>query len=210
LGVLRASRPSDAWHIGDHLGGQRWTLSYRSGAPEIAVLLVRAPASPWQRRERLAPRVTVEQWTGLFGASLDDRRFRKAMSPLDVQGQAGTQDDVDEVAFIREAGIQLYFDTARCFRGVRFFAERELDARGYGGSLPRGLRFDDDPETLFRKLARKPAEQDEDRISGHALWRLPEATLHVLYSTVDNTLLRVMWTARRRAGARPARPGKRR
>jgi hypothetical protein len=30
--------------------------------------------------------------------------------------------------------------------------------------LPRDLRFGDDPDTLFRKLARKPAGQDEDRI----------------------------------------------
>jgi hypothetical protein len=41
--------------------------------------------------------------------------------------------------------------TAR--KGACFFAERERGAR-----LPLGLRFADDPETLFRELAREPAE----------------------------------------------------
>jgi hypothetical protein len=189
LGEPHVSRPSDAFFLED----RRMVLSYRPGAQEIACLLVKLPVARWKKRYP-APRVTVERWTALFGASGDDPRFLQALYPLDVPARAKQYGGWHEVPFARDAGIELYFDEPRRFRGVRFFAERERDARGWEGPLPLGLRFADDPETLFRKLAREPAEQDEDRVSGYARWHLPEASIHVLYSTVDNTLLRVMWT----------------
>ena len=74
---------------------------------------------------------------------------------------------------------------------IKFFRDRELDAYGWKGDLPCGIRFDDSQTILFDKVAQAPAVSMDRDLQGFAVWHFPEFTLHVLYSNVHNYLLRV-------------------
>lgn len=80
-------------------------------------------------------------------------------------------------------------------RSVTFHRQRDQDGAGWGGELPAGLDFEDSPEDLFRKLDAEPVQQADSALTGHAVWHLKDNTLHVLYSNVDNRLIRVKVSA---------------
>jgi len=103
-------------------------------------------------------------------------------------------------------GVELYFQKAKelrlpfpedklpaglVFAAIRFLAERQDDGCGWKGELPFDLAFEDSPETLFQKITRRPDAQEDDELVGFALWHFPTHSLHVLYSQVDNRLLRI-------------------
>ncbi|ALV07683.1 hypothetical protein [Roseateles depolymerans] len=80
-------------------------------------------------------------------------------------------------------------------RSVTFHRQRDQDGLGWDGELPAGLDFEDSPEDLFRKLNDAPVQQADSALTGHAFWNLKDYTLHVLYSNVDNRLIRVKVSA---------------
>jgi hypothetical protein len=61
--------------------------------------------------------------------------------------------------------------------------------------LPFGLRFDDSPEWLEHRVGSAPYRRKDGPLTGHALWHFDRASLHVVYSTVENHLFRVMLMA---------------
>lgn len=76
-------------------------------------------------------------------------------------------------------------------RSATFHRQRDQDGLGWDGELPAGLDFEDSPEDLFRKLNAAPVQQADSALTGHGVWQLGDYTLHVLYSNVDNRLIRV-------------------
>lgn len=85
---------------------------------------------------------------------------------------------------VRESGQRL-------IRSLVFHRDRYQDACQWPEPLPCGLAFEDSPELLFEKLRDAPAEQSSSSRGGSATWHFGEYTLHVLYSKVDNRLVRI-------------------
>ena len=80
-------------------------------------------------------------------------------------------------------------------RCSKFHRARDMEARQYTGELPFALTFDDGPETPITKLKRRPEIQDVSKTTGRALWHFDTCRLHVLYSNIDNHLIRIMLMA---------------
>jgi hypothetical protein len=105
------------------------------------------------------------------------------------------------IAVMREPyGLDLHFGgvpslDASAFNNFFLYRDREADARGWPGGLPRGLQFDDSPEVVFRKMVRPADVLSEDPYVGYALWHFPEYSLQVQYSTIDNWIMKVQMLA---------------
>lgn len=54
----------------------------------------------------------------------------------------------------------------------------------------------DSPTILFEKISSLPVQQSDSILTGHAVWHFDRYTLHVLYSNIDNRLLRIKLIAR--------------
>jgi hypothetical protein len=161
---------------------------------------------PWPEEGRRQPALTVADWMSLFGLPPASPVLRQKLAPLDLASRL-EESEPHEVEFLFECGIELYFTQARdlklreppvptrktdrVFAAVQFFRSREMDARQWTGPLPFGLSFDDTQVSLFKKMREKPVEQEDDKFSGYALWRFPEASLRVQYSNVENHILSV-------------------
>jgi hypothetical protein len=74
---------------------------------------------------------------------------------------------------------------------IELFREREAEASGWRGALPNGLKFNDSPEVVYRKLKDPLVEKTEDDFVGYALWHFDAYSLQVKYSTMYNWILTV-------------------
>ena len=77
------------------------------------------------------------------------------------------------------------------FQSITLHRNRDEDSVGWQAPLPLNLDFEDSPETLFAKMQQAPVAQEDAALTGYAVWEFPACTLHVLYSNVDNRLLRI-------------------
>lgn len=181
---------------------------------------VKLPALPWPEGDRLEPQVLNPDWIALFGEAQNDSSIASTVFPLSLREGLQQGDDGRELDFTRECGLELYFDiasklrstkpegvsgTSLVFGAVKFFRARDREARAWHGNLPFALRFDDGPDAMLAKFGKPPVEQNDGKLTGFALWHFPEASIHVLYSTIENHVFRVMlmapgyWTEMRRA-----------
>lgn len=80
-------------------------------------------------------------------------------------------------------------------RSIILHRDRDADAVQWTGDLPSGLTFDDSPELMLSKLGVPPVQHANSELTGHAVWHFEDYTLQVLYSHVDNRILRVMLIA---------------
>jgi hypothetical protein len=121
-------------------------------------------------------------------------QLRKVVRPLRIDGYLQNR-GTTVIALMREAyGLELQFGgvaslDASAFTNLLLYRDRELDARGWTGALPKGLAFDDSPEVVFKKMQRPADVASEADFDGYALWRFPEHDLQVHYSTMDNWIL---------------------
>jgi hypothetical protein len=196
----RHSYLTDRWDCGHY----RMVVSYLPGDGGIECVHLKMPIVPWPEEEREQPNIARQQWLILFGEPASSDVLQNVLSPLDLQERIIEGEDEREVDFIRECGIELYFEEASqltlkqqtkshalVLGAVKFFRARDREARQWQGELPLDLNFDDSPETLFAKLKVSPAKQEDGNLTGHALWHFPTVSLHVLYSTIENHLFRI-------------------
>lgn len=196
----------DCWDMGSY----RLVVGYLPGDRGIESVHVRTLISPWDESGREQPRLDVGQWLSLFGETADSERLVNAVAPLNVLERIEEDEDEREVSFLRECGVELYFEkrtrlklatapqtTGRglVFSAIKFFRARDREARQWNGELPLGLNFDDSIDRIIATLRVSPARHEESNITGFALWHFPEFSLHVLYSAIDNNLLRVSMMA---------------
>jgi len=202
----RASYLTDRWDIGP----QRLVLAYAHGGEALDSVHVKLRIAPLDERLRQQPTVSASAWFDLFGHAADSSVLCSALSPLDVRARIELDEVESEVQFTEECGLTLYFDEARrlqtannptgrgksmVFGAVKFHRARDLDGRQYTGSLPFGLSFEDSPADLADKIGTKPAKVRDGNRTGHMLWHLGAGSLHVMYSTIENQLFRVMLMA---------------
>ena len=178
-------------------------------------------AQPLPELGRCQPQVLPSQWLDLFGLPRNGVSLAQALIPLDLashiqqaQDEDEDEDEEDEqdereMDFLPECGLMLYFEHASKLRkqtpnvarsalvlgGVKFHRARDLGARQYTGELPFGLSFEDSPQMLLNKITAMPDKHDDSVTTGRALWHLPQCSLQVLYSNIDNHLFRIMLMA---------------
>ena len=201
LGRFESTRHSyirDTWDA----PGFRMTVAYTEGdhCIDFVVCMLREPALP-ALGYTLQPVPAVENLVELLGHPISDPAIRRALDPLGLQDQIEQIKDTCEIDFRNPYGLALVFSTPIgtsdpdvcevVLSSVTFYQERELDARAWPGELPFKLCFDDSPETAVQKLGRSPDIQNDESYSGYAVWYASNLTLYILYSTMENRILRV-------------------
>ncbi len=192
------SHTRDTWDTPE----ARITVGYVEGEQSIAVVLCMLPEPPLPPLPyALAAVPSPDSLVALFGSPLDDPALSRELRPLGLSKHIDEVRDSGEADFSNPYGLIVNFSAPKerkarnaddtLLSSITFLRERELGGRGWLGSLPCGLSFDDSPEMAAQKLGRAPDSQDDEDFSGTASWNEPEFTLFILYSTINNRLFRV-------------------
>jgi hypothetical protein len=188
----RRSWVRDTWELPEC----RVTVSYTDDGARISFVLCALRVPPSATHDDLTVVPTIDELVSVLGRPMDDAQLRKVVKPLRIDRylvNSGTK----VIAVMREPyGLDLHFGgvpslDASAFNNFFLYRDREADARGWPGGLPRGLQFDDSPEVVFRKMVRPADVLSEDPYVGYALWHFPEYSLQVQYSTIDNWIMKV-------------------
>ncbi|WP_255987376.1 hypothetical protein [Chitinolyticbacter albus] len=188
LAAFESSRHSyrnDTWDA----EGYRLSVTYTADGQAIDRVACRQMAAPILRAQEM-------QWpelsalTSAFGEKQSDRAFASLWGDvLDAEKLQEAQSE-GEIDFTDTFGATISL-VGGAFRSITLHRNRDMESAGWDGALPQGLDFEDDPEALFRKIPDQPVQQSDSALTGHAVWHFADYTLHVLYSNLDNRLLRV-------------------
>lgn len=188
----RRSYKRDTWELPDY----QLIVSYVEDGARIGFVLctLRVPPSP--EPDDIVSLPAIDDLMAVLGKRMDDRALRKVVRPLNIDNYLEDQDDIVVALMRSEFGIELQFGGVRSMDAsaltlITLYRDREEDAHGWKGALPRKLEFQDSPETLFRKIPEKPDDLSEGDFEGAATWRFPDYNLKVKYSTMFNWLLSV-------------------
>lgn len=192
----------ESWDFDQH----RLVVSFLPHDNGIESVHLKMLIKPLNESGREQPQLGIEQWLSLFGEPANSERFRSAVAPLDVLERIEEDEDEREVSFLRECGIELYFEKRTqlkldvkpktpgrelVFAAIKFFRARDREARQWTGELPLGLDFDHSIDQIIATLKANPVRREEGGVTGFALLHFPAFSLHLLYSTIDNNLLRI-------------------
>ncbi|HGW5896490.1 TPA: hypothetical protein ACNIOJ_004592 [Pseudomonas aeruginosa] len=196
LSLYEGSRHSyinDTWD----LDGYRLTVTYKDNASSIDQVICRLLPNPIVSSTQIAyPK--VEKIHNAFGCSVHDQAFIGLWSSFLKDGDYDSIENNGELDLNDSFGASLGFAKSgdgALFRSITFHRNRDQESVGWGGVLPRGLDFEDSPTTLFSKISSPPAQQANTKLTGYSVWHFEEYTLHVLFSNVDNRLVRVKMIA---------------
>jgi hypothetical protein len=196
--AVRRSYVRDVWDLPEY----RLIVTYAAGASRISSVLCLLRPSPWPQAAPEPPLPRPNQIVELFGHRRESPAFVTTFSPLGLQA-SGLGVDRQRVADLRRThGFELYFrpagaagtdaaGTGMVFAAIKLYRDRDLDAHGYKGELPLDIRFDDPQNIIFDKIGRAPNWQKNADLQGFAVWHFPTVSLHLLYSNLENYLLRV-------------------
>ncbi|WP_321818258.1 MULTISPECIES: hypothetical protein [unclassified Paraburkholderia] len=187
--ATRHSYRDDTWDV----EGYRLSVMYAKAGSAIDRIACRMLASP-------IPRKTQVQFPDLirvadtFGYEARSPEFRALWPHSLTDDDFRAIRDDGELDLTQSYGATLGFvdsSSGPIFRAITLHRNRDQESVGWHGALPLGLDFEDSPETLFGKISRQPIQQANSVLTGHAVWHFDNYTLHVLYSNLDNRLLRV-------------------
>lgn len=199
--AVRRSYVRDAWAL------EPFTLvvSYADGDSQIGFvlcLLRRPPLPPIEGGAVTLPAFSTI--VAQLGKRLNDPEFREVFAPLGFDRRREDFVGGQRADFRDTLGFALGFRPPPGAERVQppvsgplvlseiiFFRDRMLDARGWTGPLPRGIRFDDSPEDVMSRMAVPPDERFDDTFTGYMVWHLDEYSLQVHYSSMENFVLRV-------------------
>lgn len=205
MGAHEASRRSyirDAWDLPDF----SVTVGYRGDDGLIESIYCHLRFAPWPpvhaNAARLAP-FTPDVFAQLFGLRWSSPRLRERLGPLGYDGTLANVRGAHMADLGREHGITLTFAPGRtvgtpvaeapdspALAGVTYHASRDEDATEWQGPLPEGLNFSNSQAVLVEKLGAPDQRQDGDR-TGMAVWQRRDYVLSVVYSNIENRVLRV-------------------
>ncbi|WP_418648817.1 hypothetical protein ACNQFN_11130 [Thauera butanivorans] len=188
--TLHSSSISDTWDVPE---GYRLTVTYGGNPIHAERMVCQQVPVPLRPSQPVSPpnldqiivhwghSVTQTDWRALWSHWLDDNAIK--------QGS-----DSGEIDLADSFGVTLHVepdDGAPLLRAITLHGNRDANAVGWRGKLPQGLDFEDSPNILFQKIQEQPISTSQGKITGHAVWNFHDYTLHVLYSCVDNRLMRV-------------------
>lgn len=181
----RHSYRNDTWDV----EGYRLSVTYAEGGQRIDRIACRQMAAPISR-ERVVEWPSLSALTAAFGCKLSDPEFTALWGDVLAPDKLLEAQEEDEIDFTRTFGATVGL-VGGTFRSITLHRNRDMESAGWGGDLPSGLGFEDDPTTLFRKIPFPPVQHLDSALTGHAVWHCDDYTVHVLYSNLDNRLLRV-------------------
>lgn len=186
----RHSYTNDTWDV----DGYRLSLTYKNDGQSIDRIACRVLAAPIPSIDHLiypslasistafGDSIRSAEFAALWGDQLDDEKLLEAIED-------------GEIDFTQSYGATLGFagdgKATSVFRSITLHRNRDRESAGWGGELPLGLEFNDSPEVLFTKITEPPIQHADSTLTGHAVWHFIDYTLHVLYSNLDNSLLRI-------------------
>ncbi len=185
----RRSHRTDCWDV----DGYRLGVTYADDGQRIDRLACRVMPAPVARTasvdypplqcilDTFGTGVHEARFANLWGSALSGERIRQASEDTQIDL---TEDFGATLGFAGEG------KSAR-FRAITLHRNRDGESAGWAGELPGGLDFDDSPEMLFAKIGAQPVQHADTALTGHAVWHFGDSTLHVLYSNLDNRLLRI-------------------
>jgi hypothetical protein len=200
---LRRDGERDFWalpefHLAIAYSAQRGTIE------TVFCYLPDQPFTPKPGEAQLVARFTPERLRQLFGLRWSSEELRTEFAPFGYDAALPDVRSEHAADFAHEHGLSLVFVPASqipaadqsspgtlVLGGASFYAAREEDAREWEGELPLGLKFSDIPRELPKKLGKSPSEKSDERFGSTAVWQFPEFTLSVVYSTLENRLLKV-------------------
>lgn len=190
----------DSWR----LPGLDLTVAYRHDGRGLEWLYCRMPEQAWPPRQPPSRPVRPEEFKRLFGLRWSSLALRSALSDLGLEQHLAEVRKEHVADLRREHGLELYFKEGRhipradprfpkayAFSAVTYYAERELDSRQWTGPLPFGLDFGDTQRDMGKKIGVPPALHHDVELSGYAVWHFADAGLNVVYSNLENRLLRI-------------------
>lgn len=189
----RHSHLTDAWDV----PGYRLTATYKESGAGVDRIACRVLPLPLRRPSGdVLPQVAAI--TDAFGETIHAKPFANLWLPRLTNAEIASADEDGELNLTKRFGVTLGFASSAAgpvFRAITLHRARDSDSVGWQGDLPHGLSFDDDPAMLFHKISRQsvapPVQHSESALTGHAVWHFEDHTLHVMYSNLDNRLLRV-------------------
>lgn len=186
----RHSHLTDAWDV----PGYRLTATYADDTGGLSRVVCRRLPEPIPSGHAavVPPLLSL---IGAFGESVASQTFAGLWDPVlwtsDQLTQAREEDAVDLNAACGVTIGVVGEGRDAMLRSVTLHRNRDQDGSGWNGALPCGLDFEDSPETLFKKVGSHPVQHADSALTGHAVWHSESFTMHVLYSNVDNRLIRV-------------------
>lgn len=186
----RHSYLTDAWDV----PGYRLTVVYSDDGTSLVRVVCRRLPAPLDSATAMPPPPLHDLLQSL-GGSVANPSFANIWLPgfwsREHVAEARDESEVDlNPAYGLTLNTELYGGDP-VLRSVSFHRNRDQEGSGWRGELPAGLAFEDSPEQLFRKLNAAPVQQADTALTGYGVWHLAHFTLHVLYSNVDNRLIRV-------------------
>lgn len=181
----RHSYRNDTWDVDNY----RLSVTYTEDRQRIDRIACRQLAAAIPREgEVVFPELSA--LTAVFGYKISDPAFIELWgNALDTETIQDALED-DEIDFTPSYGATIAL-VGGMFRSITLHRNRDTESARWEGELPLGLNFDDSPETLFAKISETPIQQSDSALSGHGVWHFPDYTLHILYSNLDNRILRV-------------------
>ena len=192
LGLFERSRHSylnDTWDV----DGYRLSVTYTESGASIDRMVCRVLAASIPRtRNVVFP--DLKAVTNAFGATLGSPEFQRLWGDTLTDEDYKSAHEEGEMDLLETCGVSLAFASSGAgpvFRSITLHRNRDMESAGWGSTLPNNLDFEDSPEILFKKIASQPVQHSDSALTGHAVWHFDNYTLHVLYSNLDNRLLRV-------------------
>jgi len=165
----------------------------------IVCMLRLVDPEPFESASAQLPAIST--LAGLLGKRLNDPALRQVLVPLGLDRQTLNSSGEQVIDFRRTYGFRLTCrqapGTARgaaanlVLHGIDLLRASAFESRGWRGELPRGIVFDDSPVTAIAKIGRPPNHQSDQDFSGQAYWALERLGLLVVYSTIENVIVRV-------------------
>lgn len=190
--TTRHSYVNDTWD----LNGYRLTLNYKNNDRTIDKIACRMLPNPISSTTQL-DFPNLETIYNALGCAVHSREFRELWpDSLNDKNHQASENDT-ELDLRESLGLSLQFvtsSTGALFHSITFHRNRDQDSAGWGGRLPNDLDFEDCPRALFLKISTPPSKQGNSDLTGYAVWHFAQYTLHVLFSNIENRLIRVKLT----------------
>lgn len=188
--TLHSSSVSDTWDVPK---GYRLTVTYGGNPVRAERMVCQQLCVPLQASQPVSP-PDLDRIIAHWGCSVTQTDCQALWKPWLNDDAIRQSIDDGKIDLTASFGATLHVesdDGAPLLRAITLHRNRDANSVGWRGKLPQGLDFEDSPDILFQKIREQAMSASQGNITGHAVWNFPEYTLHVLYSCVDNRLMRV-------------------
>jgi len=188
----------ERWDFSDH-----WLLAVYT-EDMSALRTIQIGLKPQKPRPSILPKIDqpdIHTLKSLLKHNWKEVAQHPSLQDADFSALAHAQPDdksSHEVDELKICGIELYFRPSQeanepfhILSGARYIRKGVFFSVGFDGELPEGLRFEDTPEVVLRKVGHYPVTGDADELTGYYVWKLPDYMLHVGFSVMEQRVNRI-------------------